>query len=95
MAEERPRASLKKPPKPKSQRPEKPHQISPVKGKEFPIPLHKFRPVLEKFAYGNLRNWYAHRFFTSASPIASEISLLSVSDHEEEPEDVEPPEPVR
>ena len=97
MAEERPPASLKKPPKPRSQKPEKPHSILPRKGKELlRIPLQKFQqkepPVFGRFAYGNFRNWYSHRYLTSASPMASEISLLSVSDSDVEEPDLEQPE---
>ena len=84
MAEERPPASLKKPPKPTSQKPEKPHRISPVEGKELKIPLQKFQPgeppVFGHFASGTYRNWLSQRYLASVSPIASEISLLSVSD---------------
>ena len=95
MAEERPPASLKKPPKPKSLQPEKPHRISAVEGKEMQIPLqtsHQAVPLFSiSFASADYRGRYARQYLDSASPIASEISLLSVSD----PEVDQPPSAVR
>ena len=82
MAEERPPASLKKPPKPTSQKLEKPHSILPLEGKELlRIPLLKFQ-----------QKEHAYRYLTSTSQMASKISLLVVSDSDVEEPDLEQPE---
>lgn len=75
MAEERP--SLKKPPRSKSAKPEKPSNLQGIKGREYPVPT--LLPSLQT----NIGGFGLREYFTSpVSRRGSRLSLFSLSDTE-------------
>jgi len=83
MAEERPPSSLKKPPKPKSVKPEKPSSLCGIKGRELTSPVPsglaaQLPPSQAAIGGFGLREYIA----PAISRRASRLSLLSLSDTE-------------